>query len=148
MQTLTFNSISLLCVTSLVLALGLTGCSGDYAVNSNLSKRNWDDYFKASGIEVLSREQLAGMSYTTVGLVHGESCQENVELPPPDMAQAQTVAKRKAADLGANGLRALRCVHDSQPIPGCLASISCYGEAIALSDEQIKQLRAQTDNRR
>ncbi|ENY73013.1 lipoprotein [Aeromonas diversa CDC 2478-85] len=118
----------------LMMPLLASGCA-NYAFNSNLDKKNFDEYFKPSGVEIYQQDQLADLNYLYLGTVEGQSCQEGSNQPVPSAANARTEARTRAADLGGNGLVLDKCSERSDT-PGCLKQIVCYGQAIKVAESK------------
>jgi len=120
-------------VTATLLATLQFGCSG-YEVNTNLDRENFSDYFKPSQVTVYERQQLQSLNYQRLGTVEGESCQSSQLDPPPSEADARTEARRRAAELGANGLWIDQCLQ-VEPNKDCIALLVCYGQAIKVAEQ-------------
>lgn len=117
-----------------LLLTALTGCANDWSFSSNLDKENFVDYYKHTSVKVVTEQQAEEIGYQLVGSVEGESCQESNDLPPPDIAAARTDARRKAADLDANGVIIDICT-SIQPEGDtvCVNTIVCFGRAVLLA---------------
>ncbi|MED5524442.1 Rcs stress response system protein RcsF [Gallaecimonas pentaromativorans] len=118
----------------LLMALLLTGCAGDYQVNTNLDKERISDYFTPGKVEVVGSDALAGQRYKILGLVSGESCQEEANLPPAQASDARTDARTQAAKMGANAIVIRQCLSLSgkEAAPGCLTQVICQAQAIEM----------------
>lgn len=116
----------------LILPLLVSGCA-NYAFNSNLDKKNFDTYFKPGSVEVYTQDQLSDLNYLYLGTVEGQSCQEASNQPVPSAGDARTEARRKAADMGGNGVVFDRC-NETTGTPGCLQQIVCYGQALKVAE--------------
>ena len=57
----------------------------------------------------------------------GESCQADANQPVPNAGEARTLARRRAADMGGNGVTIDKCAEFSDT-PGCLKQVICYGQ--------------------
>ncbi|ADN75185.1 lipoprotein, putative [Ferrimonas balearica DSM 9799] len=111
-----------------VTALLLTGCAGDYAINSNLSRDNFEQYFAPSQVALLSADTPIGNA-TVLGLVEGISCQSDNRDVPANDADARTDMRLQAGKLGADAVRLHQCLALEEQ-PGCVAARACYGQAI------------------
>jgi hypothetical protein len=110
----------------------LNGCSL-FQVNTNLDKKNFTEYFKPSSVAVMDKNQVLDADGKPLGTVEGESCQNDKTQPVPNIADAQTDARRKAADLGGNAVVFSKCA----PVPAtdtCIASLVCYGQAYKIKE--------------
>lgn len=117
-----------------VVLVSQTACSGNYRVESNISREKWDAYYKHTQVTIYPRSALEGLQWQSLGVVEGLSCQQEPRDPPPTPGQARTELRRNAANRGANGVVDLACIPDDEPIAGCQASISCFGEAVLIQD--------------
>ncbi len=115
------------------LVILLSGCAGEYKFNSNLSGEAINDYFKASDVIVYENSLPSG-NFERKGLVEGESCQIAKNDPPASIVEARTIARRAAADKGANGLIIKTCFLASEQTPLCVSSAICVGQAIKTVD--------------
>lgn len=111
----------------------LSGCSG-YAFHSNLSPENFREYYKPSGVTVLSDEEFAATAYKSKGLVSGLSCQAREQDPVATQSEARTQARIKAVDLNANGIHFKKCVK-LENTPACLVSYTCYADALVIPED-------------
>ena len=111
----------------------VSGCAGEYKFNSNLNGEAIDDYFKASDVTVYENRQPQG-KFERKGLVEGQSCQEANNDAPANIAEARTMARRSAADKGANGLIIKTCFMAAEKTQTCVTSAICVGQAITLVD--------------
>lgn len=118
----------------LLAATLLTGCSG-YSFHTNLDKENFTEYFKPGSVTLIDKAQMAKLDYQVLGTVEGTSCQEEANQPVPVIGDARTEARRRTADLGGNALVLSQCL-ELQQTPGCLASITCYGQAMLVREPQ------------
>ncbi|WP_163938050.1 Rcs stress response system protein RcsF [Paraferrimonas sp. SM1919] len=116
--------------------LVLTACSsGSYPLKSNLDSDKINQFIKIGNVKLYSEQQLSQLRYKQIGLVEGESCQANPDLPPADEATARNLAREKVAAKGGNGFVPLNCV--STEFPGCFSHITCFGKAInVIKDDQ------------
>ncbi len=87
----------------LMMPLIASGCA-DFAFNSNLDKENFDEYFKPGGVRIYEQNQLADLNYLYLGTVEGESCQADANQAVPNAGEARTLARRRVADMGGNGV--------------------------------------------
>ncbi|MDY6322053.1 MAG: Rcs stress response system protein RcsF [Succinivibrio sp.] len=113
-------------------AFALAGCSG-YSVHTNLDPDNFREYFKPSGAQSVTDEDLQGRAYKVIGQVTGLSCKAGEYDPAPTEADARTKARLKAVDLGANAVKFGRCVR-LENTPACLVSVTCYGDALVVQE--------------
>ncbi len=118
----------------LMMPLIASGCT-NYAFNSNLDKENFDDYFKPGSVRIYEQAQLADLNYLYLGTVEGESCQADAKQPVPNAGEARTLARRRAADMGGNGVTFDKCSEFSDT-PGCLKQVICYGQALKVAEEK------------
>lgn len=124
----------------LALSLGvsvlLTACSTNYAFNSNLDSTAIKEYFKASDVQVYQDGVSPNAAYKIIGLVEGESCQALANDAPASQGEARTQARKKAADLQANGIIIKKCAlipSDNSAVKsaqGCYSKVICVGQAI------------------
>lgn len=119
------------------LVMLLSGCAGEYTFNSNLNGEAIDDYFKASDVAVYENGLPKGQ-FEPVGLVEGESCQIGENDAPASIVEARTIARRKAADKGANGLLIKTCFVSPEQSQQCISSAICIGQAIKIADTQAQ----------
>ncbi|MEC4726886.1 hypothetical protein HWQ46_15140 [Shewanella sp. D64] len=111
----------------------VSGCAGEYQFSSNLNGEAIDDYFKASDVIVYENSQPNG-KFERKGLVEGESCQLATNDAPASIAEARTMARRSAADKGANGLIIKTCFIAAEKTQQCISSAICVGQAIKMAD--------------
>lgn len=125
------------CFLTLGTTLLLSACAGDYAFKSNLDGEAIEEYFKAGDVTLYEDGQLPDGNYTNLGLVEGGACQESTSTPPALIADARTEARKKAANLGGNGLIVKRCVLVEEADPTCVTRAICVGQTIkTLSDSK------------
>ncbi|MBR9727408.1 Rcs stress response system protein RcsF [Shewanella intestini] len=121
---------------TLLLALAstllLSACAGDYAFKSNLDGDAINEYFKPGDVTLFTDGQLPKGQYKILGLVEGLSCQHTENEVPATKRQARTQARRKAADLGANGMIVQNCHLIEEPDNTCHTQAMCVGKAIQL----------------
>lgn len=115
-----------------VLALALAGCA-NVAVDSNVSPAGIKDYYKGSNVTLYGRDELKGQTYVTLGTVEGEACQIEANEPPPKDANARAHLRRRAAEMGANGVLLDSCIHFDD-MPGCIEQVLCSGQALKVSE--------------
>lgn len=115
-----------------LLALALTGCANNWGFNSNVSPEGIKDYYKGDGVTLYSKDQLNEVNYVTLGSVEGEACQIKAAEAPPKEADARASIRRRAADMGANGLLLDRCIRFAD-MPGCLEQVLCSGQALKVA---------------
>ncbi|GGZ12219.1 Rcs stress response system protein RcsF [Shewanella fodinae] len=113
------------------LAAMLCACGSDYTFNSNLDRKAFKEYFKPSEVQLFDHSQPT-VAYDTLGLVEGSACQMEENGVPASLADARTDARRKAADIKANGLIIKSCTELKEPGKGCYSSAICVGQAIRL----------------
>lgn len=118
----------------LMMPLLASGCA-NYAFNSNLDKENFDEYFKPGSVTIYEQADLAELNYLYLGTVEGESCQTDANQPVPNAGEARTLARRRAADMGGNGIAIDKCAEYSD-IPGCLKQVICYGQALKVAEQK------------
>ena len=118
----------------LMMPLIASGCA-DFAFNSNLDKENFDEYFKPGGVRIYEQNQLADLNYLYLGTVEGESCQADANQAVPNTGEARTLARRRVADMGGNGVSFDKCAEFSD-VPGCLKQVICYGQALKVAEEK------------
>ncbi len=104
----------------------LTACSQDYRFSSNLDPDNFDQYFAAGNVALVDA---LPSNAKVLGLVEGQSCQRTGQDPAPSQADARTDMRAKAAQLGADRVKLLRCSEVDPEASGCLALMICYGQA-------------------
>ncbi len=108
------------------------GCASQWEVNTNLDPSKVEEYFKPSNVAVIEPADYSADNYKQLGAVSGESCQANMDLPPPKEASARLEARRAAADVGADTLVIDQCVSlsgETRP-DDCVAAVICYGRAL------------------
>ena len=118
----------------LLAATLLTGCSG-YSFHTNLDKENFDEYFKPGSVRIYEQSELADLNYLYLGTVEGESCQSDANQAVPNAGEARTLARRRVADMGGNGVSFDKCAEFSD-VPGCLKQVICYGQALKVAEEK------------
>ena len=115
-----------------LLAVALSGCAG-WGFNSNVSPDGIKDYYKGDGVQLYSKAVLEGVNYVTLGSVEGEACQIQADEAPPKEADARASVRRRAADMGANGILMDRCIRFDD-MPGCIEQVLCSGQALKVAD--------------
>lgn len=113
-------------------ALTLSGCAG-WGFDSNVSPAGVKDYYKADGVALYTKAELEGINYVTLGSVEGEACQLASNEAPPREADARQSIRRRAADMGANGLLLDSCIHFDD-MPGCIEQVLCSGQAVKVAE--------------
>lgn len=113
--------------------LALTGCAGDYAIDSNLDRSEFEQYFAPSQVQLLSPETPIGNA-EVLGLVEGISCQQRPQDVPANDADARTEMRLEAGKLGANAVRLHQCIPLEEQ-PGCTSARACYGKALKLEPQ-------------
>ncbi|MGO1246570.1 MAG: Rcs stress response system protein RcsF [Oceanisphaera sp.] len=116
-----------------LLTLALSGCANNWGFNSNVSPEGIKDYYKGDSVTLYSKAELEGINYVTLGSIEGEACQIAAIDAPPKDADAKADVRRRAADMGANGLLLDSCVRFND-MPGCLEQVLCSGQAIKVAD--------------
>ena len=118
-----FNNALL--ITSIVFLL--SGCAGNYTVNTNLDKENFQHYYAPSKVNIYKDESSFSGRYQFIGLVEGQDCQEKPHHAAPDEVIARTEARRQAFDKKANGIIFTGCamIESKQ----CTSLLVCYGKA-------------------
>ncbi|UJF23570.1 Rcs stress response system protein RcsF [Shewanella sp. OMA3-2] len=114
------------------LVLLLTACAGDYTFNSNLDAKAVNEYFKVGDVTVYEDNNLPKGRYDIIGLAEGEICQELSNDAPASIQNARTEARRKAADMGANGIIIKQCLIIEEQDKACISRSLCIGQAIKL----------------
>ena len=115
-----------------LLAVALSGCAG-WGFNSNVSPDGIKDYYKGDGVQLYSKAELEGVNYVTLGSVEGEACQIQADEAPPKEADARASVRRRAADMGANGILMDRCIRFDD-MPGCIEQVLCSGQALKVAE--------------
>lgn len=120
----------LISINTLAIFLSLSGCSNPTQVETNLDKENFSEYFKAGAVDVYSAESEFKTEYKFIGLVEGDSCKERQNDQPANEVDARTMARKRAADKGANAVIFTSCtiIEDQQ----CIEAMVCYGKAFTL----------------
>ncbi|MGL5661057.1 MAG: Rcs stress response system protein RcsF [Aeromonas sp.] len=117
----------------LIMPLIASGCA-NYGFHSNLDKKNFSDYFKPSSVHVYQQDELADLNYLSLGTVEGESCQIDAHQAIPNASEARTLVRRRAADMGGNGVVINKCAELNET-PGCLKQVICYGQALKVAED-------------
>ncbi|PSJ45949.1 exopolysaccharide biosynthesis protein [Zobellella taiwanensis] len=112
-------------------ALTLSGCAG-WGFDSNVSPEGIKEYYKGDGVTLYTKAELEGVNYVTLGSVEGEACQVEAQEAPPKVADARAHIRRRAADMGANGLILDSCIRFDD-MPGCIEQVLCTGQAITVN---------------
>ena len=115
-----------------LLALALSGCANNWGFNSNVSPEGIKDYYKGDGVTLYNKEQVSELNYVTLGSVEGEACQINATEATPKEADARASIRRRAADMGANGLLLDTCIRFND-MPGCIEQVLCSGQALKVA---------------
>ncbi|MBY6186935.1 hypothetical protein KUV89_09905 [Marinobacter hydrocarbonoclasticus] len=115
---------------SLLLLSGtlLSGCAGNYAIDSNLDKAHFERYFAPGQVKLLSPDAAIGNA-EVLGLVEGISCQARAQDVPANDADARTEMRSQAAELGADAVLLHQCLTLEEQ-PGCVSARACYGKAL------------------
>ena len=115
-----------------LVGLALSGCAS-MGFDSNVSPAGIKDYYKGNNVKLYGRDELKDVNYVSLGTVEGEACQVEAIEPPPKDADARADIRRRAADMGANGILLDRCVRFTD-MPGCLEQVLCSGQALMVSE--------------
>lgn len=110
----------------------LSACTNGPSVETNLDKKNFTEYFAAGNVTVYQNEDELPGKVNSLGLVEGENCKAKANDAPANAADARTMAREKAAAIGANAVIFTSCtlVEDEQ----CLEMMVCYGKAFQLTN--------------
>ncbi|WP_394128765.1 Rcs stress response system protein RcsF [Shewanella maritima] len=112
------------------LSLLLSACAGEYSFNSNLNGEAINEYFKPGEVTLYDQNNQPAKGYTILGLVEGSDCQVEANDVPASAAQARTEARKKAAEMGANGIIIQQCLQNDKPDDTCVSQSFCIGKAI------------------
>ncbi|OXY81875.1 Rcs stress response system protein RcsF [Oceanimonas doudoroffii] len=115
-----------------LVTLTLSGCA-NMGFDSNVSPAGIKDYYKGSNVKLYGREELKAANYVSLGTVEGEACQVEANEPPPKDADARADIRRRAADMGANGILLDRCIR-FEDMPGCIEQVLCSGQALVVNE--------------
>ncbi|AEY02329.1 exopolysaccharide synthesis regulator RcsF [Oceanimonas sp. GK1] len=115
-----------------LVGLALSGCA-NMGLDSNVSPAGIKDYYKGNNVKLYGRDELKGLNYVTLGTVEGEACQVEASEPPPKDADARADIRRRAADMGANGILLDRCMRFTD-MPGCIEQVLCSGQALVVNE--------------
>ncbi|WP_394200406.1 Rcs stress response system protein RcsF [Shewanella waksmanii] len=118
----------------LIGTLLLSACAGNYTFNSNLNGEAIDEYFKASDVTVFNEGEQPRSPYELKGLVEGESCQVGADDAPASIVEARTIARRAAADKGANAIMVKKCAVFEERTETCFSRAFCVAQAISLTN--------------
>lgn len=123
------------------LLMFISSCSSSF-VTTNLDKENFSTYFSAANVKVFKSAKEIKSSFELMGIVEGQDCQLKPHHAVPDKINARTQARRKAANLKANGIVFTSCVllsqsqleqlNNNNPAQQCHAMVICYGKAYAI----------------
>ncbi|WP_417616304.1 Rcs stress response system protein RcsF [Oceanisphaera sp.] len=114
-----------------LLAVALSGCA-NWGFDSNVSPEGIKDYYKGDNVTLYTKAKLEGLNYVTLGSIEGEACQIEASEAPPKEADARASVRRRAADMGANGVLLDRCIRFDE-MPGCIEQVLCSGQAIKVA---------------
>ncbi|WP_028772271.1 Rcs stress response system protein RcsF [Shewanella waksmanii] len=117
----------------LLCTLLLSACAGNYTFNSNLNGEAIDEYFKASDVSVFNEGEQPRTPYELKGMVEGETCQISLNDAPASIVEARTIARRAAADKGANGMIVKKCMLFEERTESCYSRAFCVAQAISLN---------------
>ncbi|QSX32796.1 hypothetical protein JYB87_13725 [Shewanella avicenniae] len=112
----------------------LSACGSNYVFKSNLDPAAINDYFKPSQVQ-LFENSVPSSPYVVLGMVEGNDCQIEQNAAPASFANARTDARRKAADMNANGILIKNCAEIPEPAEGCFSRTLCVGQAIKIKTE-------------
>lgn len=114
-----------------VFTLFVTSCAKISTISTNLDSDNFTRYFSPTAVAIVTDESDFKAKYQFIGLVEGESCQEQAHHELPNEIDARTEARRNAYKLNANAIIFSRCVliANDKASKQCVASKVCYGRA-------------------
>lgn len=118
-----------------VLITAISACSGNYSFNTNLDRENFEEYFKAGNVQIITEDDLPHLNYRELGLVEGEACQAKPHHDEPSEADARTDARRKAAEMGANAVMFETCLLTKPENDTCVSVRLCYGRAMVIGEK-------------
>ena len=98
-----------------------------------MSPEGIKDYYKGDGVTLYNKEQVSELNYVTLGSVEGEACQIKATDATPKEADARISIRRRAADMGANGLLLDSCIRFND-MPGCIEQVLCSGQALKVAN--------------
>jgi RcsF protein len=127
-----FSLRNLSCVA---VTLALTACAGEYGFKSNLDPKAINEYFKPSQVTVFDANSSPSAPFKRLKLVSGETCQVKENDAPASIADARTLARRAAADLGANGIIIQNCQLIEVPEQDCVSRALCVAQAIKINQQ-------------
>jgi len=104
------------------------GCS-HFEYSTNVSKKNFEQYFKPSQVRVYKKSDLKNLDYNIIGAVDGSSCQQKENDLPASEREARTNARVNAANMHANGIVFQTCL-TIKPDKTCLSNIICYARGL------------------
>lgn len=139
MKTISKINKKIILILTLTL-IGLSACSSQYSVSTNLDKENFKTYFSHAQVKIFQDESEFPGRYKLIGLVEGEDCQAKSHHGVPDKIAARTEARRQAAQQQANAIIFSGCalIDDDQANKQCIATLVCYGMAYQV--EQFKKI--------
>lgn len=117
------------------ISLLLSACAGDYSFKTNLDSAAINDYFKAGDVTVYDASSNPKAPFKRLKLISAEVCQLSAHEAPVSIADARTEIRRKAADLGANGIIMKNCQVMELDEQDCISRALCVGEAIKINHE-------------
>ncbi len=117
-----------------VMAAVMVSACSNFQFKSNLNPSNFTEYYKPSGVKVVTDADIASVPTHSLGLVSGLSCQINENDEIATDVNARTDAKLKAVDMGANAIKFGKCVR-LENTPACLVSVTCYADALVINDK-------------
>ncbi|MBA6336088.1 rcsF protein [Colwellia sp. BRX8-7] len=120
--------------------IGLSACSSQYTVSTNLDKGKFQTYFSHAQVKVFQDESEFSGRFKLIGLVEGEDCQAKSHHALPDKIAARTEARRQAAQQQANAIIFSGCalIDDDQANKQCIATLVCYGMSFQV--EPLKKI--------
>ncbi|MDO6428223.1 Rcs stress response system protein RcsF [Thalassotalea sp. 1_MG-2023] len=118
-------------------SLLISACTNQYAVNTNLDKENFSQYFSPASVTIYQNEQEFTAKYKSLGGVEGESCQRKAHHELPNEIDARTQARSAAYQLGANAIIFSGCtlIEDNQANKQCIRTRVCYGRAFFIDNK-------------
>lgn len=119
----------------------LTGCGMNQSIHQNSDKSfssmklpksaPQEKAIEKSKVKLLnSPEELLGMPFKDLGVVSGESCREDLQSPPVNLAAAKNSMLVKAAYVEADAVLLHQC--QTMTSTGCYQAAICEGSAIQI----------------
>lgn len=122
---------------SLAASLLVSACQ-DVAVETNISPKNFEEYFKPASVDVYTKDTILEQRYHSLGMVAGLACQEKPEDFIARESEARLDALVQAADMGANGIVYGKCIR-LERTQACYVSVTCYGEAFVVDNGKTNE---------